>query len=828
MPDIIITSQFILQASVAADGTLAIAYPANETQASMSARSFDTINLLSSGGRTYTGMTASYGSGSITLTNGSGYALPAGTYYVEFANPVEADDASDGRPIARYGTDANNNTVLMGPNGNPTNAIGGAIVAPAIGVAATDAANIVDAIIRAGNGGVVEFPHKQTYIVGGKGATARVKNILPSKIIGNGSIIKLADAQASTVLNIGAALTITNPTPSGGRQVITVVDASKFAVGDLVYFCDASYSAGTNGNYTNATEIYGVDTASNTITVNTVSFAHGSSINQTTGLCIQSDHALAIYMASAASEIEITGLVFDGNFAARKTSTNYRQQWNVGQLLSISADVSIASVWLDSCIFKDHGADAFSGVRVPYFKATRNHFENIWGCGLHPGGTTASTDCIYENNTFYNVMQFCGLYAAGTKYYTGEYVVNSAGHMFKSAQYTTGNTPTDPAGDAYWTSVETGFVIPTADQYGHTSGIGAMVTSTGPVRGVCANNLVNVSRGYGFSAVNTTNTDWVISGNVFKSCDSGGIHCMGGGGSFTGNLIKKCGHEAKHTTDNPEGYGIVVMTGAPAQVSVTGNTLIDSGFQCQSSATDIVFSGNYVSGLNMLNTTGNTNAIQKFLVKINTGKRIVISNNVIALPVQSDHSLSAIGIGGNLDSVKITDNVIDGGRWGIELANHVYNALSITGNTFSNQWSATASGINHARGILGNAMSGTYNGLDISGNTFLNNLSDTSGGYKAMDLFAAGATVSSANISGNMVQIATRSSDTGLTIAAGYDGTNIRITDNFIKTAGGAPLTVAAAQHASMHIRGNRFVGGTSTTISGATVAFAADSNVYT
>lgn len=116
MPDIIITSQFILQASVAAAGTLAIAYPANETKASMSARNFDTINLLSAGGRTYTGMTASYGSGSITLTNGSGYALPAGTYYVEFANPVEVDDATDGRPLARYGTDASGNTVLLGPD----------------------------------------------------------------------------------------------------------------------------------------------------------------------------------------------------------------------------------------------------------------------------------------------------------------------------------------------------------------------------------------------------------------------------------------------------------------------------------------------------------------------------------------------------------------------------------------------------------------------------------------------------------------------------------------------------------------------------------------
>lgn len=118
MPDIIITSQFILQSSVANAATFAIAYPAGETQASMQARSFDTINLLSSGGRTYTGMTASYGAGSITLTNGSGYTLPAGTYYVEFANPVEADDAADGRPLAKFATDAFGNvTGLVGPDG---------------------------------------------------------------------------------------------------------------------------------------------------------------------------------------------------------------------------------------------------------------------------------------------------------------------------------------------------------------------------------------------------------------------------------------------------------------------------------------------------------------------------------------------------------------------------------------------------------------------------------------------------------------------------------------------------------------------------------------
>jgi hypothetical protein len=118
MSDIIITSQFILQASVAAAETFAIAYPPNETQASMSARSFDTINLLSSGGRTFTGMTASYGSGSITLTNGSGETLIAGTYYVEFKNPVVAGDDPNGVPYPRFATDANGGvTGLKGPDG---------------------------------------------------------------------------------------------------------------------------------------------------------------------------------------------------------------------------------------------------------------------------------------------------------------------------------------------------------------------------------------------------------------------------------------------------------------------------------------------------------------------------------------------------------------------------------------------------------------------------------------------------------------------------------------------------------------------------------------
>jgi hypothetical protein len=119
MSDIIITSHIVLQSAVNAAGTFAIAYPDNETQASMSARSYDTINLLSSGGRTYTGMTASFSSGSITLANGSGFTLPAGMYYVEFANPVEADDATDGRPLARYATDSSGNVSgLVGPDGS--------------------------------------------------------------------------------------------------------------------------------------------------------------------------------------------------------------------------------------------------------------------------------------------------------------------------------------------------------------------------------------------------------------------------------------------------------------------------------------------------------------------------------------------------------------------------------------------------------------------------------------------------------------------------------------------------------------------------------------
>jgi hypothetical protein len=725
-------------------------------------------------------------------------------------------------------TDPVTGGITLSAAGSSTNGVGGVVVAAATGVPETDAAAIVAAITQAGDGGVVEFPPRNTYRVGGKGATCYVRNILPSQIIGNGSTIKLSDAQASTTLNLGVDLDITHPTPAGGRQIIGVADASKFAVGDFVYFCDASYSAGTNGNYTNDTQITAVDVNANTIEVATVRFASGSSINKTTGLCIQEDRGLAISMSSAARHIEVRGLVFDGNIDTRKASANFRHQWNVGQLLAIIGDVSIASVWIDKCEFKNHATDAFNGIRVPQLKVTGCVFDNIWGNGIHPGGTVATVDCIYEGNTFNNVQQFPGLYAAGTKYYTGEYVISSGGHLFRSAQYTTGNTPTDPAGDAYWTAVETGYVMPTADQYGHTSGIGAMVTSTGPVRGVCANNIVNGSRGYGFSAVNTTDTDWTISGNVFKSCDQGAIHCMGGGGSFTGNLIKNCGHEAKHTTNNPETAGISVGTGAPAQVSISGNTLIDSGIAVIGNASDVTISGNYISGLNLLNTTGNTNARLLQMVTISGGKRINVNGNVIALPIQSDHALNGLAITSGVDSVKISDNIIDGGRFGVYIGNYAHNAISFTGNVISGQWNSTASGVNHARGIIGQTIAGVVTGLDISGNTLANYATDTSGGYKAIDMFTTGLTAKGIRIADNNIVIKSRTSDVGIAIGAGYDGANIQIVDNYVLTAGGAPLTMAAAQAATMHIRGNRLAGGTSTAISGATIAYAADSNVYT
>ena len=186
--------------------------------------------------------------------------------------------------VVRATTDPLTGGITLTAAGVSTNGVGGVVVANATGIAATDAAAIVAAITQAGDGGVVEFPPRQTYRVGGKGATCYVRNILPSQIIGNGSTIKLSDSQASTTLNLGANLTTASPVPAGGLQVITVADASKFAVNDFVYFCDASYSAGTNGNYTNSTQINALDTGANTITVSTVSFANGSAIDKTTGL----------------------------------------------------------------------------------------------------------------------------------------------------------------------------------------------------------------------------------------------------------------------------------------------------------------------------------------------------------------------------------------------------------------------------------------------------------------------------------------------------------------------------------------------------------------
>lgn len=248
MPDIIITSQFILQASVAADGTLAIAYPANETQASMSARSFDTINLLSSGGRTYTGMTASYGSGSITLTNSSGYALPAGAYYVEFANPVEADDATDGRPLARYATDASGNTVLVGPDGL-THTINVALVFSDQSAKTTNAVRIQSALDA---GGYVQLSGSgtayidRTMLIGDEttldfgGVTLRLANGVNNNIIRNKHAQDIIEAYPSSTQTMVV---------SGG--VATVIQGGVLrTVGEEVYLEASEGNLAVNGWHT--------------------------------------------------------------------------------------------------------------------------------------------------------------------------------------------------------------------------------------------------------------------------------------------------------------------------------------------------------------------------------------------------------------------------------------------------------------------------------------------------------------------------------------------------------------------------------------------------
>ena len=561
-------------------------------------------------------------------------------------------------------------------------------VQPATGVAAIDTANIVAAMRDAGTGGVLRFPRSQTYVVGAKGLNVSAAAVAPALIDLNGSTIQ----RTSSVVQSTTAGTVS----SGGTSIVlTAGGGALFAAGDTVILRDA-YSA---KNYTYATSVTAV--SGDTLTVGAVSFANGTSVPA--GALVQRDDK-ALYVRYAGSTTAVCRIIngtFDGQSTAR-LAASASQNWSYGELVKVNGG-GYLSVIVEGCVFKNAEADALQMNDCPYTKVSRNHFENVYGAGAHPGGSGLMLDYFCEANTFKNCYQF------------------------------------------------TGATTPTVDQYGHAFQRGASCTSTGPKQASIINNIFDTSTGWGFGAVpSLTYNNYIISGNQFYNCDCGAFAIYGDGVTVSNNLIKNCGHETAYSAMTTVEV-TSIQTINPAMVTISGNTFLDSVLNTVFDAGKVAITGNSFSTLNLTNSGTNTIVLAGLsLARSSTGPdSCVVSGNLFVGPTGGTTVLDGIkvGLGAN---IAITGNVISGHRYGIVMSSGVAcNNVSISDNVLQDQCETNSGKTNAAAiALLQNAATN----LVVDSNV-MRCTAATTAVYQGIYVGNNSATWSNCRISGNAIRV---------------------------------------------------------------------------
>ena len=605
-------------------------------------------------------------------------------------------------------------------------AISGAVyVAEATGTAATDTAAINAAITAAGTGGVVIFPPEQTYIVEKSPGSTTV---IPRIIDGNGSTIKLRSEVTTT----------TTTTVNGSSTQATLTDASGIDIGDTIYF-----SQGTSFSYG-----YEVLTkpGSEVVTFNANAFASGTEVTNTGDVvvldqCLRFDFpTLGEDADASAAPMEIKNLTFDGNLAGRTTG----RRWNLPSGLKIfgdSAGSTTGWAWVHHCIFQNIPTQGFVCDDVPFVRCSDNHFKNIIGSGYNQGGHGYCEDGTCTNNTFTNVYQ---LTAATT---------------------------------------------PTATQYGHVTGSGAISTSEGPKQMTISNNVVDGSMAFGFDGLNNTNIeDLTLSGNVFLECDWGAFATDSDGEKMTisGNIITNCGHDDQIVASQNE---VTRINSDSAKVSVSGNVFTDSVLFIVAGTNDVSITGNMFSFLNksvgdrelaalILGTAGGT-VIENINVTGNTFRGPSNSTESAAAPT-AESILNAIDVG-KCTGLTISGNQITGGRQGISINSASLINATISGNTLTNQYSNDSGDNAHAIEI--DALTVGKN-ISITGNTMLRSSSNTTGQWVGIELpnttATEGVLIASNNI---MTTVAPGSGQVGMKLGSNV-GTEIMFAHNVINMQG--------------------------------------------
>ena len=563
-------------------------------------------------------------------------------------------------------------------------------VQPATGNSLTDTVNINNAIIAAGTGGTVIFPPKQTYMIRNYAGSTTV---IPRIINGNGSTL-MTDAVVYTTIASGSVTT--------GSTSVVVANSSLFNVGDSLSLTDGA------GNFINPTTISAINPTTNTLTVAPITMSQGTTI-AAGAVALRNDVGIYFKWPAAASNLalEITGFIVDGNLPNRIIPGAISgQQWSNQQLIELQGIAGYTSaIWIHHNTFQNGPCDGVAVNDVSYYKLQDNHFQNIMGNGSHPGGSGNTFDIIVEGNTFFNVSQF------------------------------------------------TASTTPSVINYGHVTGYGAIVTSNSPHRLVVANNVVDTAQGRGFDGLNSNNDDtYSVTGNVFYNCTMGGFACSGGKyGAITGNVISGCGHDVAYVAGNKELTLIGATTlGIATQITVTGNTFVESPFMVNGDSSTITICGNNFS--NLVNQYGTNYLFSSLYIPYASAgsSKIVVSGNTFRGPMNTAELTAVAGAplyGIHLDTctgVNVSGNTVVGYRFGVYLKNSMIN-VSISDNVLQDQ---NASSGTSAHGIQ--IAAGTLKGFKVHGNN-ISRTQDTSWAWIGIEQQASLSSIVCASITNNSI-----------------------------------------------------------------------------